>query len=250
MPGIDGFTTSLLHLDWVDGGPYAYDEIGGRAWACWNGLSGTGRWGNSANFMRYGGTLWMATFDASVVTFSSAWCIDLWVYQGNLNSRLWVIDTFGSYSMFLQYGAGGGWTWGIDYGTQYGFSGALSAGWNHVAACCDGTYWRLFLNGIQLSSTQTALAQPRTPQAFAYGTLGSTLSNGVDAYVDECRISAGTPRWTSNFNPPTAPYNNVFDGNPVSVTPYIMAIKKYRQLYNKLIQQGAVSLGRRELLPI
>jgi len=40
-------------------------------------------------------------------------------------------------------------------------------------------------------------------------------------------------------------------GNPVSVTPYIMVFERWRKrMYNNLIQQGAVPLGRRGLVTI
>lgn len=55
---------------------------------------------------------------------------------------------------------------------------------------------------------------------------------------------------TAGYHPKLVIEYLVVDGNPVSMSPYWMFLKKYQRRLRKLLKQGAVPLGNRELLPI
>ncbi len=85
--------------------------------------------------------------------------------------------------------------------------------WYHVAVTRSGGAWRLFVNGAQLGSSvsdSSAINYYGGSSArlnlgwFDYGTL-EYYFNGC---LDEVRITKGIARWTSNFTPPTSPYDS------------------------------------------
>jgi hypothetical protein len=76
--------------------------------------------------------------------------------------------------------------------------------WYHVAMCRSGASLRLFLDGVQISSTHN----------IGNGSINSTTEplrigadNGInpfyEGYIDDVRITKGVARYTANFTPPT-----------------------------------------------
>jgi hypothetical protein len=92
------------------------------------------------------------------------------------------------------------------------FTTSLSVNtWYHLAITRSGTTIRFFVDGVQKGTNKFLTGTIHNcSDAVRIGTLsanGAVLtSNTIDAYLDEVRISVGTPRWTSNFTPETAPY--------------------------------------------
>jgi hypothetical protein len=80
--------------------------------------------------------------------------------------------------------------------------------WYHFAATRSGSTIRLFINGVQLASTTYASAIQSGLKPFTQGLLfssGAARSDGVNGYVSDTRMIAGTALYTSNFVPPAAP---------------------------------------------
>ncbi|CAN1721191.1 Concanavalin A-like lectin/glucanases superfamily [Hyphomicrobium sp. 1Nfss2.1] len=79
--------------------------------------------------------------------------------------------------------------------------------WYHVVITRSGTTGRFFVDGTQVGSNQTISATIHTSTA-AYR-IGSTGNNNhyLNGWIDECRLSVGTPRWTANFTPQPSPYS-------------------------------------------
>ncbi len=80
--------------------------------------------------------------------------------------------------------------------------------WYHFAVTRSGNEYRFFQDGVQSGSTQI--------NSTSINDIAGTLNFGNIAYcgcwdmfgnIDELRISKGVARWTSNFTPPTGPYN-------------------------------------------
>lgn len=116
----------------------------------------------------------------------------------------------GQYSWLLRYGANLQFYWSLD-GTalqSYGPTWTPTAGtWYHVAAVRSGNNLMMFVNGVQIGTTQ-----PITGALFdspAPLTVGANPAGGwpFTGYLDEVRVSKGIARWTANFTPPTAPYS-------------------------------------------
>ena len=76
--------------------------------------------------------------------------------------------------------------------------------WYHIAFARDSSNnFRFFINGTQVGSTATNI----TSNAFD-STAALDLMAGVDGYMDECRISNGVCRYTSNFTPSTTAFKD------------------------------------------
>lgn len=120
-----------------------------------------------------------------------------------------------------------GWTLGIDGnggttgngvsfqtyigGTTQVVSAATTvsqAAWHHLAVTrASGTY-RLFLDGVQLTSA--ASTQAATPgDTLIIGALEfSGFLNELNGYIKEARITKGVARYTANFTPPNRAFPN------------------------------------------
>ncbi len=80
--------------------------------------------------------------------------------------------------------------------------------WHHAALIRDNDTLKIYIDGTMEGSVSVA-GVPTNDSSSAYLLIGSDLLGGslYTGYLDEVRISKGIARWTSNFTPPTAPYN-------------------------------------------
>jgi hypothetical protein len=79
--------------------------------------------------------------------------------------------------------------------------------WNHVAASRASGTTRLFVNGTQVSSTNTVATISKSSTAVRIGTFASDGSAGAQkftGYLSNVRIVKGQALYTGNFTPPTA----------------------------------------------
>jgi hypothetical protein len=74
--------------------------------------------------------------------------------------------------------------------------------WYHVAVTRSGSTVRVFLNGIQEESGTCSSDFTNTTAI-----IGEDL-DPIDAYIDELRVTKGIARYTANFTPPTAAFDN------------------------------------------
>jgi hypothetical protein len=84
--------------------------------------------------------------------------------------------------------------------------------WYHIALVKSGTIFRAFVDGSQVGSDAIApVSMPDTAGATYNYRIGSFVDNSswINGWVDEYRISRGIARWTSNFTPPDAPYDDI-----------------------------------------
>lgn len=105
------------------------------------------------------------------------------------------------------------WSGGVDLntfiaGTQYSTGYNFSTGtWYHIAIVRNGTDVKQFVDGVQKGSTGTNSSNINTTVGVRIGqrVAGTYDLNG---WMDELRISKGIARWTANFTPPSAAYDN------------------------------------------
>ena len=79
--------------------------------------------------------------------------------------------------------------------------------WTHIALSFDGTTYRLFFNGVLLSSSTTLLANNTLTNLY----VGLSPSNGLyfNGLISNFRFVKGTALYTANFAPPTGPLTAV-----------------------------------------
>jgi hypothetical protein len=78
--------------------------------------------------------------------------------------------------------------------------------WNHVAVTRFGTTVRLFVNGVQDSTTATVSGALNNSTSSLYiGILNPTDGFIFTGYISDLRLLNGTAQYTSNFTPPSSP---------------------------------------------
>ena len=94
--------------------------------------------------------------------------------------------------------------------------------WYHFAVTKSGTTYRMFLNGI-LEDTHVATLTPvwngKSPKI---GTWQDFSGRDFSGHIDDFRITKGVARYTSNFTPPAAPFednscNDFWDGTQTGI---------------------------------
>lgn len=104
---------------------------------------------------------------------------------------------------------------------MYGSTEVVANTWYHAAYVYDGTFSRLFLNGVLESEVQ---GKGWTVTAYPFRIAGSLVPNysqyrvGFGGSIDEVRITKGVARYTGNFTPPAEPFPSF--GLPPAPDPY------------------------------
>jgi hypothetical protein len=78
-----------------------------------------------------------------------------------------------------------------------------SNNWNHLAITRSGTTVRMFVNGV-ISASGTSSANLLSYPLVVGNS--ETSNEGIEAYIDDLRITKGVARYTANFTPPTVQF--------------------------------------------
>ena len=138
---------------------------------------------------------------------------------GNYTIEGWIrmIATTGTYQVVIDIRTGGANIYLlIDAGgvlTGFGSTGGditLTAGtWTHFALCRSSGTLRLFVNGVQ-SGSNVSDSSNMNPTSATSNRIGYDSGGAfpLNAYLDDLRVTNGVARYTSNFTPPTATFQN------------------------------------------
>jgi hypothetical protein len=135
--------------------------------------------------------------------------VEAWVNPSALSGDSFIISATGSGGFFVGYSSTTilGWGWGRN-GVAWDYrvaSTATTGTWQHLAITRSGSSMRMFVNGTQAGTTQTIST------AYDLGLTSTTIgSQGasyyLNGYIDDLRVTKGYARYTSNFTPPTSPF--------------------------------------------
>ena len=78
--------------------------------------------------------------------------------------------------------------------------------WYHVAVARSGTTIKLFINGTAEATTNSHSTNYNYLAPLAVGVQYSTLTNYLNGYVEDVRITNGYARYTANFTAPTGSF--------------------------------------------
>jgi hypothetical protein len=142
--------------------------------------------------------------------------IEAWVYPNVMSGDYFVVSAAGSGGLF--FGFRGGTNIGLgraaiawDYDTP---SGMTTGSWYFVTLCRSGSDVRLFVDGVQVGTTQTlTYAYDLGVTNLCIGSQGAAFF--YNGYMNDVRVS-NIARYTTNFTPPVAPFPNA---SPPSYTP-------------------------------
>lgn len=221
VPGNDAFTKILLHMDGSNGGTTFTDVNAGGSSHTWTPSSATtstaaAKFGPSSMLGAAGYISTPAHADFNIGTNDA--CLDFWLNNNGSSSGYGLagqIDSGGTLggTAFIMQKNGSGLIAVSMVNATVSATTTMTATtnlngtstWNHVAWSKSGTTFRLFLNGVQEATTTFAsINSGSTP--FHIGRAGN-LGTALSGYIDEVRLSIGTPRFTAAFTPPVAAYS-------------------------------------------
>ena len=93
-------------------------------------------------------------------------------------------------------------------GVQLQVARPSTATWTHIALTRDGTTTRLFKDGTSGATSTSSLGADQATYGLVFGG-DATGRNGIDARIDEFRLTNGKARYTSNFTVPTEAFPNL-----------------------------------------
>jgi hypothetical protein len=108
-------------------------------------------------------------------------------------------------SSFVYYMSSNGTSWNVAQNVSGGTFTANT--WNHVALVRNGSTFTPYLNGTAGTTTTFSGTLSTNTRALHIGAdFGGVVTDFMNGYIDELRITKGVARYTANFTPPTAPF--------------------------------------------
>jgi hypothetical protein len=219
----DSYTKALLHVNGSDASTTFTDESGKTWTPVGNAQIDTAQ-------SKFGGASGLfdgtddniTTPDSDDFYFGTgAFTIDFWFRLSAFptDGNLWGVSgqyaNSSSYWRLLFRNSAGVYWWHLHtYGSTIDMQKnlpAISLGtWYHFALVRNGNSWYMFQDGVKLETTYTN--SNAMPDVGAILTLGRDVAVGTawfPGWIDEFRISKGIARWTTNFTPPTLPYESL-----------------------------------------
>ena len=141
---------------------------------------------------------------------SGDFTVEMWVRLAATQANMGLVSSFttnigwlvrlDTSAVVFSYGTG-------SASTVVSNSAALSTGqWYHIAWTKYGTTLRSFVDGIQVGANHTVSgASDSTAIGLQVGRT-QTVTNDLNGYIDDLRITKGIARYTSNFTPPTTAF--------------------------------------------
>ncbi|APQ95754.1 LamG domain-containing protein [Clostridium botulinum] len=216
MAGLDKYTKLLLHMDDLT----FKDEIGHIVTN--NGIileSSTKKFGKRSAYFNGSGNLTIPS-NSDLEFTNENFTIDCWINMNSLpSSGLYYMiydkrvnsSTYGDVT-FLVNSTGGLGVSITSNNTSWNIINNLSIPvnltvnqWYHVALIRDGSNFSIAVNGTITSIGTSTLSIATNSYDSHIG--GLPDKHKFNGYIDEFRISKGIARWTSDFTPPTKPYD-------------------------------------------
>ena len=228
VPGNDSFTKILLHFDGTNGSTTFTDVNAGGAAHTWSVPTGTSVLSTASP--KFGTASLLTGVSSGIVTAnspdlnlgSSDFTMDCWWnpagvsgggFQGICGQQRAAasLSQIGLYvyrdnSNKIVAAAYSGTSTNILMTSANSIAGNQ---WYHLAMVRAGSTAYLFINGVQdaIQTGITGAVNYDSGGAFGVGCTGLSVPFSSGKYVDEFRLSVGIARWTSNFTPPSEPYD-------------------------------------------
>jgi len=165
--------------------------------------------------------------DATLYFGSGDYTVEAWVYNtGTGNDIKWIAGIWHYITPAAQ-------AWGLyHHNGQYifvvdpedtivttGTSGLHTNEWTHLAVTKSGNVFRMFINGVQESTTTLSHTMQNGSGALDIGAAGSGPANTrFGGHISDVHVIKGHAKYTADFAPPTAPIaahaNTTFLMNP------------------------------------
>lgn len=214
----------LLHMDGTNGSTTFTDSSTNNLSLTVNGSAaistsqkkfGTGSLdltGSGTNYLSYPS----ASGDELDVATNESVTVEFWAYVTAVDSGSSI--TSGTTMLELSGGSGSRFSlhmitvsgtetlyWSANYGgTSFDHQTGLTLNqWQHIAMVRDTNVWKLYLDGVESTSSSTDGAII-TNDNFVI--IGPRQNSAIKLYVDDLRYTVGVARYTAGFTPPTAAF--------------------------------------------
>ena len=216
--GVDNYTMLMLHCDGEDGSTNFIDDSFSNHTVAPIGDAqidaAQQKFGTGSALFDTGANDALSIPDSDDWNFGSGdLTIDLWLRLNAISgtSKVLVSQEAISDKRWLLF-----WDPGIGatfYSTDHGlFTEGSSAGWSvdtwhHMALVRSGSAWNIYRDGTSVASATSSIDMPDIAGSLS---VAREELNGFyfDGWMDELRVSKGIARWTSDFTPPSEPYDN------------------------------------------
>ena len=227
--GNDQYTKILLHFDGTSGSTLIADSNinVARVWTNSGAVlsSAQSKFGTTSvylNNLQYPNlpyTISPPPASSGIVWGTQDFTIDFWLYPvtGNGYALAWHGDggSFATTAFVLSLDLSNRIRMTLSNGAvalcDYTSSAALSPGtWSHVAVVRSGATVVTYIGGIAYGSASIgggSVVSPGAAYPYYIGPRGSAIDFTANCFMDEHRLSIGIARWTSNFTPPSEPYD-------------------------------------------
>jgi hypothetical protein len=228
VPGNDAFTKILLHFDGTNGSTTFTDSNAGGVSAAWSAINSAAlttakhKYG-SASYQGAATSYIKSNQNSAYNAGSSDFTVDFWINgSSSLATTLQYLAGFGNASLSADIG------WSVYYDTskllRFNFQNSggptavavtaatsiMDGAWHHIA-CVKTSAMKVYIDGIDATSSASAPSGSMRSGASYEMNVGRIATSGAtqccQSSIDEFRYSVGIARWTSNFTPPTGPYN-------------------------------------------
>lgn len=226
VPGNDGYTRILLHMDGTNGGTSFPDVNASGIGAVW---TRAGSCTTTTDTPKFGTACYQGAANSYITSNqatniyhpgSQDYTIDFWLKGTTSGTYQYIWDFGGTPSS-----GGASSSWGLYYDNSNNLrlnmiysgvlgstavapaSSTLDGNWHHIACVRTVNTLIVFIDGV--SSGTVGFSNALAPGSYAFHIGGSPnvgTTGGYSGRIDEFRYSLGTARWTANFTPPTGPY--------------------------------------------
>jgi hypothetical protein len=143
----------------------------------------------------------LSVSDAPELDLTGDFSVEAWVYPLSSTDQIIVGHSSQNVQMFrLNEGGAGRLSFYLN-GVQVFPStpaGITTNNWYHLAITRVGSTTRMFVNGVQLGSSNNSWTG-----SFKMNIIGGAFGYQYNGYIDDLRITKGVARYISNFTPPT-----------------------------------------------
>ena len=135
--------------------------------------------------------------------------VEFWIYVDNYHAAYSdIVGVFNGVSAGWLIYQNGTYIEAYINGVQLQVARPSTSTWTHIALTRDGTTTRLFKDGTSGATSTSSLGADQTSYGLVFGG-DATGRNGIDARIDEFRLTLGKARYTSNFTVPTQAFANL-----------------------------------------
>lgn len=201
------FVKSLLHFD----GGLADSATPATSWALSGGAVVTA---DSGRILAGSGALDCSSSNSDRVAATSSamnvgtgdFCVECWFFDpnaGTKNQGLWTLEGTATSQTVRVYGSASATiTADVSGGGPSAPEVAYSLStWNHIAVSRSGSNWTLWFNGVAGKTWTNGTFNGGAASTNLWVGSSSGGGSGRQCYIDEFRITVGTPRYTAPFTP-------------------------------------------------